>query len=101
MSMWRGVPQTKLYFLNEWADAEIAYRGKVYSATEIENTLFDITGVDEDVFDAWIADNLETVYEVLDASEPCDYDTDYGKEKRYVHINFNMYGDPLVKGTAL
>ena len=93
-----GVPEVEFIWHGEWADPEVAYKGKLYSYTDLEDTLYDdfkdrvqsgdITistdgyedlprgtkeqQAEEDAFFNFVKGNPDLVYEILSELEPTD-----------------------------
>ncbi len=74
-----GLPDVEFTVPNDTDDPTIFYNGKYYNYYDIEDTLWDFfreyceeTGViqDEDMFEQWIAENTDYVYEVLENAAP-------------------------------
>lgn len=98
---WRGIPGTRFLYLNEWADPEIGYCGKVYDAVEVEDTLRDMATdevgceLDDDEFNDWLSEHKEDVYEALDEIDPVGsmYDSDVFNDTVIKH---NRDGEPII-----
>lgn len=93
-----GVPEVEFIWHGEWADPEVAYKGKLYSYIDLEDTLYDdfkdrvqsgdITistdgyedlprgtkeqQAEEDAFFNFVKGNPDLVYEILSELEPTD-----------------------------
>ena len=74
-----GLPDVEFTVPNDTDDPTIFYNGKYYNYYDIEDTLWSFfreyceeTGViqDEDMFEQWIAENPDYVYEVLENAAP-------------------------------
>ena len=70
-----GLDDIKYCFINQWADPELYYQGKIYNAAELESNLYSDfyeyvqeTGISENYenYEKWLIDNKYLVYEWLD-----------------------------------